>query len=500
VRVRHRIPSVFSLAMVDVLCCTLGCVILLWLLNAKQTEEAAQEREETRFLLTSAQAERDRARAELTRTQESRQGAYALLAELEGQLRSLEDNRAGLRRQVESQEKSAKALAGELKLARGRVLALEGRVAAEEASARDLAGQLKAARARVAALEADAKSEAGLLAAERTRAGGLGRELAEAEGRVKALQADLDVARTRADAQEARSRVLEQGLARHRRELVALGRTVEELRSSQQALQRSLEARDRALALAAPYKGRWAQAQERSRGLAKDLFEAKQTVVALQGEKKTLQAAAENRLAGIELTGRRVIFLVDMSGSMEMLDEKTDAPAKWVEVRNTVARLMRSLPDLQKYQVIAFSSRATFPLGGAGRWLDHDPRGSPGQVLKALAAIKPKGGTNMYAALDSAFRYRAQGLDTIYLLSDGLPNVGEGLPKDVRGLKEVERGVILGKYIRKTLKGSWNAARAGQPRVRINTIGFFYESPDLGAFLWALAREHGGSFVGMSKP
>ena len=29
---------------------------------------------------------------------------------------------------------------------------------------------------------------------------------------------------------------------------------------------------------------------------------------------------------------------------------------------------------------------------------------------------------------------------------------------------------------------------------------FFYESPDLGAFLWALARENEGSFVGMSKP
>ena len=40
----------------------------------------------------------------------------------------------------------------------------------------------------------------------------------------------------------------------------------------------------------------------------------------------------------------------------------------------------------------------------------------------------------------------------------------------------------------------------GLPRVRINAVGFFYESPDVGAFLWALAREHDGSFVGMSKP
>src|SRR5262249_41252804 len=30
-RVRHRTPSIFSISMVDVLCCALGCVILIWL-------------------------------------------------------------------------------------------------------------------------------------------------------------------------------------------------------------------------------------------------------------------------------------------------------------------------------------------------------------------------------------------------------------------------------------------------------------------------------------
>ena len=41
-RVRHKIPSIFNLSMVDVLCCALGCVILLWLINlrnAKQHED-----------------------------------------------------------------------------------------------------------------------------------------------------------------------------------------------------------------------------------------------------------------------------------------------------------------------------------------------------------------------------------------------------------------------------------------------------------------------------
>jgi hypothetical protein len=36
--------------------------------------------------------------------------------------------------------------------------------------------------------------------------------------------------------------------------------------------------------------------------------------------------------------------------------------------------------------------------------------------------------------------------------------------------------------------------------VRVNAVGFYYESPDVGAFLWALTRENDGGFVGMSKP
>ena len=60
----------------------------------------------------------------------------------------------------------------------------------------------------------------------------------------------------------------------------------------------------------------------------------------------------------------------------------------------------------------------------------------------------------------------------------------------------MERGARLSAVIRKTLKTDWNRDLAGRPRVHINTVGFFYESPDVGAFLWALARENDGGFVG----
>jgi hypothetical protein len=184
-----------------------------------------------------------------------------------------------------------------------------------------------------------------------------------------------------------------------------------------------------------------------------------------------------------------------------LVDENTSAPDKWAGVRATLAKIMRSLPDLEKFQVILFSDRVTYLLGSDQRWLDYDSTTSEDRVTRTLAAVKPRGNTDMYIAFEAAFRYRPLGLDTIYVFSDGLPNIGTGLsPEAARAMKEDERSVILSKYIRKILKSEWNADRAGQPKVRINTVGFFYESPDVGAFLWALARENAGSFVGMSKP
>ncbi len=114
--------------------------------------------------------------------------------------------------------------------------------------------------------------------------------------------------------------------------------------------------------------------------------------------------------------------------------------------------------------------------------------------------VNPDGDTNMYDALDLAFRLRPSGLDTVYLLSDGLPTSGPGLtPEQERTVSSSDRSDRLSKHILRTLRTTWNHP-VGGTRVRINAVGFFFESPEVGAFLWALARDNDGSFVGMSKP
>src|SRR5262249_12979945 len=87
----------------------------------------------------------------------------------------------------------------------------------------------------------------------------------------------------------------------------------------------------------------------------KELAEDGRNIDIHQREKKALAdqanralAAVENRFEGIRLTGKRVLFLVDMSGSMELVDERTPDANKWIGVRETLAKVMRSLTDLEK--------------------------------------------------------------------------------------------------------------------------------------------------------
>ena len=281
-----------------------------------------------------------------------------------------------------------------------------------------------------------------------------------------------------------------------------------DLRAAKIKVDASLDDREKELTLLRQYKDKSRPTMTRWWTLTKELTDARRTADAFQTDSAKWRTEAiriktevDNRFAGINLTGRRVVFLVDMSGSMDYMDDDHKAPEKWLGVRTAVVKIMRSLPDLEKFQLITFSDKTHFPLGPDGRWLDYDPKSSPDLVFKTLAAIQPDGGTNMATPMQAAFAMRSQGLDTVYLCSDGLPNLGEGVrPEEVATLTEVERGTRLGAFIRNKLKTDWNRDIQGQARVHIHTVGFFYESPDVGAFLSALARENDGGFVGMSKP
>ncbi len=437
-RTRHRMPMIFSLSMMDVFCCTLGCVILLWLINQREA-----------MLRTRAASQ---VSEKLTASEQQRGQLSSLLDDLDRQLAAARADLAARTAELAAARGRSDDLSKQLAAARDAAADAEDRLAKKTESAQQLTKLRDDARKRVAELEQLLRD----------------RELQNenASRRVAELTEKLD----QADAK-----------------LGQLRKVADTLPGLQGAISGARE--------------REAAAVARAKELETELAAARAAGTDLSGRLARATAAAEQRFEGIALTGRNVVFLVDMSGSMDLVDEKTPDPAKWSGVRETVQKIMRSLPQLAKYQVILFSDRITYLLGSDGRWLDYDPKTTADRVGKALAATPPKGNTNMYMALEAAFQFRSQGLDTIYLLSDGLPNVGEGLTaQQAQSMTETQRTEVLSRAVRSALKTRWNGPQPGRPKVRINAVGFFYESPDVGAFLWALARENDGSFVGMSRP
>ena len=545
-RVRHKSPTLVSMWMLDVFCCALGCVTLLFLLNSKMaTEEAKANKVALAKLADESEAKRA-ALAKLATESEAKKAALLDLGttgrKLAAAVTTLESTRVKLATEEQAREKLAALLTREEKL-RLDLSAEADRLRTQLATAvkerDDTARKLGLAREEGKAAQAllDA-TQLKLNAAEKT-AGVTAKELATARAQVvgandllKKKKEEIDAlvkkaatATTTADdlqqlikAKDDERLALTKRVAATQKELTA---AEAKLRATQKELDTNLAtakaaakaaAEDLAATKAAAVKTgeELAAARAQLDDLNKKVTDASVTIIDLQGDKRKLadkfdklQKEVETRFAGIAMTGKKVVFLVDISGSMAKRDLQSPDPSKWPLVVETVCKVMRSIPTLEQYQVIVFSSKARWVFEG-GEWEPFTGEKSVAAVKKALLKEKPQEDTNMFVALEKAFTLRASGLDTVYLFSDGLPTSGPGLTAAQQAanppLTEEQRGVFLGRHVRDTLDTRWNRPQAGKPRVRVNAVGFYFESPDVGAFLWALARDNDGSFVGMSRP
>ena len=445
-RTRHKPPSLVSMWMLDVFCCALGCVTLLWLLSTREAKSQAARNAD----------------------------AVTLLARTEGDLKARQAELIATRADL---DRTKRKLNADLEDLQARYLAT--------AAERDANAE------RLSSAAADLTTTKSDLLRATTKATELNDLLAR-------KQKAADAAATKLSASEQAAAELAKLLREKTRER---DDSALQAKKAQDQLD-DLDAKLKTAALAADAATANLAAMRKS---GDELASARVTIIDLQGQKAKLadkfdklKAETDSRFAGIALTGRRVVFLVDISGSMKLIDDKTPAPDKWPTVVETLAKVMRSLAELEQFQVILFSRDAR-PLLGPG-WHAYRGEASVTEVRGALMKVNPDGDTNMYDALDLAFRLRPSGLDTVYLLSDGLPTSGPGLtPEQERTVSSSERSDRLSKHILRTLRTTWNHP-VGGTRVRINAVGFFFESPEVGAFLWALARDNDGSFVGMSKP
>jgi len=467
--------------MLDVFCCALGCVIMLWVLESLSSTEHAKKAKTAVVQLNSTRLELVATKEQLQSTERKLSGT---IDELQTQLATLTTDLSTVKKNLAVATTDVKTLQ----------TALAG--ATEE-----LADSKKALTLKTDDLT-DAKSK---LAKTETRVQSLTDSLQKKEKTAAELATQVRIA-TEAEA------ILQKMLADRKADYEALAsqkKMADDRLTDIDAKFRMLEKESKdttaALAMSKKSEGELGLARTTIKDLQKKIDDTNASIIDLQGDKKKLadkvdqlRIESENKFAGIAMTGKRVVFLIDISGSMKLLDEKTSAPNKWPIVIETVGKVMRTIPDLEKFQCVVFSRDSKY-LFGRGEWQDYRGEASLKRVADALKATEPGGDTNLYAAFDLAFRLRSENLDTIYLFSDGLPTSGPGMtPQQEQTLPAGQQIDLLSKHLRTALK-SWNGLRDSR-RVKINSVGFFYESPEVGAFLWSLSRENEGSFVGMSRP
>lgn len=178
---------------------------------------------------------------------------------------------------------------------------------------------------------------------------------------------------------------------------------------------------------------------------------------------------------GIKTHSKRLVFCLDMSGSMAMpLDGqggKKDPRIKSAKAQ--MERALRSLPDDALFTIVTYSSTVT-------AWKKKLVKATKANKKKAWAYVEklqPSGSTNIYDALELSLQLAAgkkgSSADTIFFMTDGVPTDG----------RIVDPSQILAEITQRN-------RRAG---VVIHSIGV---SKDQNAgFLLNLSRANGGRYA-----
>lgn len=165
----------------------------------------------------------------------------------------------------------------------------------------------------------------------------------------------------------------------------------------------------------------------------------------------------------IPFTSQSVAFLVDTSGSMAARIG-TGGQSRLDESKRQLERIVTAMAESVRFNLITFES----VVHELDRKVGLADKKRKEQALAYVAKLAPRGGTNIFDALEKAFADPE--IDTIYLLSDGDPSAGRIQDPDAI-LAEVQR---------------WNRTR----RLRIHTISVGADSK----FLKRLAELAGGEY------
>lgn len=206
-------------------------------------------------------------------------------------------------------------------------------------------------------------------------------------------------------------------------------------------------------------------------------------------------------LFGLDVTGRNIFFLLDVSGSMEATDPFTPEQIEKLgrgrtgvggsdpleeemilerkrirRAKRELAAVIRALPEDRRFNVIAYSSEVT-------SWKETMSLASDSAKREAVEFVETLVAKGVTVTDDALYRAFADPtVDTVYLITDGAPthmgSQGPDLPEDApRLMKQILTDLKAANYLR---------------QIRLFTLGF--EGAEE-AFLQRLADENFGKYT-----
>lgn len=201
-------------------------------------------------------------------------------------------------------------------------------------------------------------------------------------------------------------------------------------------------------------------------------------------------------LTGLRLGGDNVLLLIDSSASMldgeivnilrrrNMSDEIKRTAPKWLRARAISRWLVANLPLSSDFQMLTFNDKVQ-PVFGTqiNQWYEVADKKAVASAVQGINQVVPANGTNLQNVIEVAMNMTPKP-DNIFILTDGLPTLGEGAPAS-GSISGTQRYAVFRNAVAKLLPG-----------IPVNTMLLPLEGDNYAAgAYWGLAMRTRGSFL-----
>ena len=221
------------------------------------------------------------------------------------------------------------------------------------------------------------------------------------------------------------------------------------------------------------------------------------------------QPIKKEYISGCNVTGNKIIFLLDTSKSMlgkEVIDiislslqsdKVKNNSSKWVTGKKTIRWLIDNTPETSKILIAGFNTKVAYDVS-PGEWTQINERTSIEKQLINLFSNPPNKGTNLQNTIKGLSEW--EDVNSIYLITDSLPTQANRRKNAPTKSRCFNADYITGNCRIKFFQQFAQELKKLSPNVKLNTILLpMNGDPEAPYYFSDLSTSTGGCFMTPSK-